>query len=117
MYDSNRKSKFGGKKDFSKPRSGGFKSFGDREGGRSSGPVTLHDATCAECGNACKVPFKPNGKKPVFCGDCFRQSEGGGDRDRKPAYGGRPQASQSHAGLEELNRKLDRILRILEEGN
>lgn len=120
MYDSSKKSRYGGKRDFSKPRAGGFKSYGDRDG-RSSGPMTLHDAICAECGNECKVPFKPNGKKPVFCGDCFRKSEGGSDRgERKPSYGSRPQghsSSQSNDGpaLAELNRKVDRILRILED--
>ncbi len=29
------------------------------------------DATCAECGNACKVPFQPTEGKPVYCSDCF----------------------------------------------
>lgn len=78
--------------------------------------MTLHDAICAECGNECKVPFKPNGKKPVLCGDCFRKGDAGGDRDRRPSFGGgRPHARQSNVDLEELNRKLDRILRILED--
>ena len=29
---------------------------------------------CARCGKEAKVPFKPNGKKPVLCSDCFRQN-------------------------------------------
>lgn len=108
MYDSNKKSRFGGKR----------KSFGDRDGGgRPSGPMTLHDAICAECGKECKVPFKPNGKKPVFCVDCFRQTEGGGEReDRRPSFGARRPERPSSDGLAELNRKVDRILRILEDG-
>lgn len=34
-----------------------------------------HQATCSACGKACEVPFKPNGKKPVYCRDCFRGKE------------------------------------------
>lgn len=30
-----------------------------------------HDAVCASCGAACKVPFVPNGEKPVYCSECF----------------------------------------------
>ncbi|MBI1834020.1 MAG: hypothetical protein HYR90_04320 [Candidatus Andersenbacteria bacterium] len=40
----------------------------------------MHDATCAECGNATQVPFKPSGERPVYCRDCFakRRSDRGG---------------------------------------
>lgn len=48
--------KFGGKRDF---------------GGRDERPA-MHQATCSECGITCEVPFKPNGMKPVFCRDCFK---------------------------------------------
>ncbi len=38
----------------------------------------MHDATCAQCGNACQVPFKPRpveeGGRPVLCRDCFMAS-------------------------------------------
>lgn len=37
----------------------------------------LHRATCANCGNSCEVPFKPNGSKPVYCRDCFKKDDGG----------------------------------------
>ncbi len=30
------------------------------------------DATCAECGQATTVPFKPTQGRPVYCRDCFR---------------------------------------------
>lgn len=30
-----------------------------------------HDAVCASCGTECKVPFVPNGEKPVYCSECF----------------------------------------------
>ena len=53
----------------------------------------MFDATCSECGAACKVPFKPTEGKPVRCQDCFkkyresrpRRSFGGNRRfDRRP---------------------------------
>lgn len=30
-----------------------------------------HDATCAKCGKACKVPFIPKDGRPVYCSECF----------------------------------------------
>lgn len=33
----------------------------------------LHDAVCAECGNATQVPFKPTEGKPVYCRECYRK--------------------------------------------
>ncbi|TSC58359.1 MAG: hypothetical protein Greene041619_583 [Candidatus Peregrinibacteria bacterium Greene0416_19] len=42
----------------------------------------MHDATCAKCGAACQVPFKPRpaeeGGKPVLCRDCFMAERSGG---------------------------------------
>ena len=52
----------------------------DRGGGRfgrDRPPREMHKTTCADCGNECEVPFKPNGEKPVYCNDCFA--------DHKPA--------------------------------
>lgn len=33
--------------------------------------VVMYDAQCATCGIAISVPFKPDGKRPTFCKDCF----------------------------------------------
>ena len=64
-------------------RSGGRRDFGSRE------PREMFKATCSNCGNACEVPFKPTGSKPIFCNNCFkdhgdhsapRRSEGGNFR-------------------------------------
>ena len=58
---------------------GGFGGGGGGRGGFGGGsrggfgrdrqafPSSMHQATCAECGTSCEVPFKPNGKKPVLC--------------------------------------------------
>ena len=31
----------------------------------------MFDATCANCGKECKVPFKPRDERPVYCSECF----------------------------------------------
>ena len=59
-----------------------------------------YKAVCAECGQACGVPFKPIGGRPVFCSECFakQKDDGAGElkfhkkpRDfRKPATGKKP---------------------------
>jgi len=45
-------------------------------------------AICSECGNACELPFKPTGDKPVFCSDCFR-NKGGNSNSSQGRFGGR----------------------------
>ena len=55
---------------------GGFRKSGGGQGARGfGGPKEMFQATCAECGNSCEVPFRPNGRKPVFCNDCFKKDE------------------------------------------
>lgn len=61
-------------------RSGGGRSFSKpRFNNDRSDRPDMHKATCANCGKICEVPFKPTGSKPVYCRDCFRAQEGGGD--------------------------------------
>lgn len=31
----------------------------------------MHEAVCDECGGIAKVPFEPNGDRPVYCSACF----------------------------------------------
>jgi CxxC-x17-CxxC domain-containing protein len=54
--------RFGGRGGFN--RSGGFR----RE-------RRMYDATCAECGKECQVPFKPSGDKPVLCKECYMKKK------------------------------------------
>lgn len=49
----------------------------------ADGPREMHQAKCSNCSKPCEVPFKPNGKKPVFCKDCFSRD---GDRPAAPSY-------------------------------
>ena len=71
----------------------------------------LHSATCAKCHNACQVPFKPNGSRPILCRDCFR-GEGGMPSKR---FEGAPSggAARSDDQFKTINTKLDAILRAL----
>ena len=41
-------------------------------GGYNRGPRPLFDAVCAGCGCETQVPFQPDGRKPVYCRDCFQ---------------------------------------------
>lgn len=61
---------------------GGGGGYGGGRGGDrgSRGPMEMHQATCADCGKSCEVPFRPSGTKPVFCSSCFKAKDNGGDR-------------------------------------
>lgn len=97
---------FGGKRDFGKRDFGAKRDFG-----RSNFEERqMFPATCAECGGGCEVPFRPTGEKPVYCSECFGESKGGNRESRKPESSGGASSGQ----FEELNKKLDKILKVLE---
>ena len=35
------------------------------------GQRETYTAVCASCGKEAKLPFKPNGDRPVYCSECF----------------------------------------------
>ncbi len=37
----------------------------------------LFDAVCAHCGEKTKLPFKPDGRRPVYCNDCLEKIKSG----------------------------------------
>lgn len=72
---------------------------------RSDRPqLTMYTVICDKCGKECEVPFKPTSSKPVFCSDCFRKPDRSESRPR----------NDSSNDLKEINKKLDKILTILE---
>ena len=91
----------------------------------------MFPATCSQCNSSCEVPFKPNGKKPVLCLDCFRKTDAGaasasskpredrGNRaypSSKPAYHSAPRAQGGDdvsRQLREMSIKMDQILAVL----
>lgn len=140
----NKSSKFGGNNGGS--RFGGGDRGGSRFGGgsrdRDDDRPEMHKATCAECGDRCEVPFRPNGKRPVLCSVCYKQDSGprdfgaqrhtstfqdrddrredrGGDRggDRYPTPRPRMETAgvspELAAQLKEINEKLDVLIEVL----
>lgn len=82
MKNFNREDRTSGGKRFDRDR-------GFRREDRSDRP-TMHQATCAQCGKECHVPFKPTGDKPVFCSDCFGKKESFGDNRSQRRDSARP---------------------------
>ena len=96
----------------------------------SRGPATpnktLSKATCGSCGSSCTVPFRPSAGKPVYCNACFRKDTDFSDRkstryDREPGARKRDRHSSERRSdrrpdinLDQINAKLDRILRLLD---
>ncbi|MCD7722600.1 MAG: zinc-ribbon domain containing protein [Clostridiales bacterium] len=39
---------------------------------------TYHEAVCAKCGAACRVPFEPTQDRPVYCSTCFEEIRNNG---------------------------------------
>ena len=96
--------------DSERPRFGAGRSrpprrFNDGDSDRPRGAYQeKFDVTCDKCGRACQVPFKPTGNKPVYCSDCFRKDDSSAPRGR----------NQSSDVLDQINGKLDKILKLLE---
>lgn len=80
-------------------KSGSGRSFGKSRFG--SDQKQLYKATCANCGNTCEVPFKPNGSKPVLCKDCFQGSaqEGRGRSESRSFGRGRSDDRQMYEAV------------------
>ena len=114
MGDFTKDRKFGGKRDFKR------RDFDI--------PRVMHKTICSNCGKECEVPFIPNGKKPVFCRECFQNNRSSDSvksdnnyprrsnfENRSNSQIDRPlEQPQYREPFEALNAKLDKILRILE---
>ena len=109
MGSFNRGARFGDRKS-----GGGFnrrdaKSRGFSRRDDSGGRSAMHRAICDACGQACEVPFRPTGDKPVYCSNCFGQDAKG--RDKRAS--GDSSSKQFDHQLQIINEKLDRILQSL----
>ncbi|MDP2631391.1 MAG: hypothetical protein Q8P30_01330 [Candidatus Uhrbacteria bacterium] len=107
--------------------SGGGGGDWKRSGDRDSRPE-MHRATCGQCNESCEVPFKPNGRRPVLCNNCFRGDDDGTSKSRyakkdfdrrggsdKPAYHSTPRGGSEDVvkQLKEMNTKMGKILDLL----
>lgn len=92
--DSGRRQSFGNR------NSNGFRGS-DRYERRTPKQFERCTVTCDACGQKCEVPFKPTEGKPVYCSACFK----------KPGSTPRPQ--QASPDFDQINEKLDKILKAL----
>ncbi len=121
-------------------RPGGRPQFGGEQRGfggpRGDASGERFTAVCADCGNTCDVPFRPNGKKPVYCKACFQKhhSDTRGERDfsrgpaprtferREPSFTPAPRpAAPDHRidtimrDIAALTAKVDTLMRLVAE--
>jgi|TARA_B100002003_G_C13982385_1_gene474999 CxxC-x17-CxxC domain-containing protein len=109
--DKPSRSRGSSRRDSGRSDRGGSRDFDRRDsdsrfGGRRAKPE-MHDVVCDKCGKECEVPFKPTSSKPVYCSNCF-EKEGGDSR------GSRSGPGSSSKDLEQINKKLDKIMQALE---
>jgi len=96
-------------------------------GSRFGATKEMYKAECSKCGRVCEVPFRPNGKKPVFCSNCFVKDSADAPRGPRHEYAPRPsfhterlvpredQAfKELKAELRGVNEKLERLIRAVE---
>lgn len=76
---------------------------------RDRGDREMFSAICDDCGQECKVPFKPSSDKPIYCSKCFenRDNSHDGDSKSKSSFGNSEQ-------LDLIISKLDMIISALE---
>lgn len=78
------------------------------------------DADCNNCGAKCQVPFRPNGKKPVYCRDCFTPSDDRAAQStsrfpkRESSFAPRTPAPREDRSMADLARQLERMNATLE---
>ena len=90
---------------------------------QSSGNRQMHKAVCDECGQNCEVPFRPSGDKPIYCSNCFENKGGGSKGSSRRSSGGSNYGKQDNTNKQlldqvtSLNKKLDRILTVIESGS
>lgn len=130
-------------KNFKKTKGFGKKTFGTRasfaakkgffsNNGRSNERDNeKYEAVCNECHKTCEVPFRPNGKKPVYCSNCFKGKEDtsrtygpsreSGNRARPSFRNDRNETSEDGDNLKRqftiLNTKLDKLINVIETQN
>jgi CxxC-x17-CxxC domain-containing protein len=106
----------GPSKSYGRDRDGGSRGgySGGRAGGRTGGTLALFDVTCAQCGTATQVPFKPTGERPVLCRSCFNGGDGSRGGDSRPSSRSSGSSGPSSSELREINEKLDKIMQALD---
>jgi CxxC-x17-CxxC domain-containing protein len=102
------------RREFGRSRDERSESRFERRDGARGGTLEFHKAVCRKCGADCEVPFKPTQNKPVFCRSCFLKQSG--DMTERPSRAREERESRvqgSSSELENINRKLDKIMKAL----
>ena len=84
---------------------------GSSDGEERSPRLEMFETTCYKCKRRCEVPFRPSGGKPVYCRECFRKNESSDFRGNDDDFRQNPDSSSGE--LEQINSKLDKILKAL----
>lgn len=124
-FNNNRS--FGGPQSFGKRPGGGFRPAFKPGGFNNNNKNTMFSATCATCGNACEVPFKPNGTRPIYCRECFNKNGGDARNDRNEGRSfkrgpdreprdGNGALNDIKTALSMMNIKLDKLVAAMELG-
>lgn len=112
MKDFKKSNKFGSRPSFGAKRTPGFGAHVSplREG-------EAHKTTCDGCHAPCEVPFVPNGKKPVYCRNCYKGKDASNTSFTGQAFTA-PTSLGEDADLKKqfsiLNTKLDRLISAIE---
>lgn len=112
-------------------RSGGYGGRGQSYNSGGDRKPESFSAECADCYARCRVPFKPNGRKPVLCSDCYsKQGHNARSGQSNRLDFDRDDAPRSHAPrssapaanndeivkqLKALNTKMEQLLQVLTE--
>ncbi len=88
----------------------------------------MYSVTCADCGKATEVPFKPSPDRPVYCQDCFAKRRAAQNPPKKPQKDQKNPLQQKGGqngqaiglgeikrSLDQLNGKLDRLIQSLDK--
>ncbi len=73
----------------------------------------MFDATCAECGQHCQVPFQPKPGRDIFCPDCFASGDKREERSFAPSHNQAPATANLEKHFEKLHAKLDKLIALL----
>lgn len=73
----------------------------------------MFTATCDECGNECKLPFRPSSNKPVYCSNCFEQKNRHVENKGTNYEGKSKDMKQLREQFDKLNQKVDDVMEML----
>jgi len=76
--------------------SGGYKESGGGSNASANKPSLEFDAVCSQCGKDTKLSFKPDGRRPVYCRECFAKIKEGEITPAAPKEISLSEATQSH---------------------